>query len=41
MAEKEPKKPDRVKTLIIAISKATIPILTVIRLLKGIFKGGK
>lgn len=41
MNEKEPKKSDRVKALIIAISKAAIPILTVIRLLKDIFKGGK
>ena len=41
MTEKEPKKPDKVKALLIAISKATIPILTVIRLLKDIFKGGK
>ena len=41
MTEKEPKKPDKVKALLIAVSKAAIPILTVIRLLKDIFRGGK
>lgn len=41
MTEKQPKKLDKVKALLIILSKLTIPILTVIRLLKDIFKGGK
>lgn len=41
MTEKQSKKPDKVKALLIIMSKLAIPILTVIRLLKDIFKGGK
>lgn len=41
MTEKQPKKQDKVKSLLIILSKLAIPILTVIRLLKDIFKGGK
>lgn len=41
MSEKHPKKQDKVKALLIILSKLAIPILTVIRLLKDIFKGGK
>ncbi len=41
MTEKQPKKHDKVKALLIILSKLAIPILTVIRLFKDIFKGGK
>lgn len=41
MTKKQPKKQDKVKALLIILSKLAIPILTVIRLLKDIFKGGK
>lgn len=41
MTEKQPKKQYKVKALFIILSKLAIPILTVIRLLKDIFKGGK
>ena len=41
MSEKIPKQPDRIKQLLVAISKAAIPILTVVRLLKDIFGGSK
>lgn len=41
MAEKQPKKRDKVKELIIILSKLAIPILTVIRLVKDLFGGGK
>lgn len=41
MTEKQAKKQDKVKALLIILSKLAIPILAVIRLLKDIFKGGK